>query len=297
MQNKNQIKQLLASIGASPQKRLGQNFLIDLNLMRLLVDSANIKKTDIVLEVGCGTGSLTEELAEKAAICIAVEFDRRLAETAKRWLAKKENVEIINADVLAKKSVINPVITDKILAAGRRFPGRLLLVANLPYSVAGPLMCNLITGPVTADAMFVTVQKEVAQRMTAPPSTEHYGLLGILMNVTGRTKKIRLLKPTVFWPSPKVDSAMISFLRDAGKVSRIKSMKIFSDCINLFMQHRRKQLKGCVKFAKGELAKIKNWPAVFEQAAIDPYKRPEELSADEYLAIANLCCELLKQYS
>ncbi|MHC4635226.1 MAG: 16S rRNA (adenine(1518)-N(6)/adenine(1519)-N(6))-dimethyltransferase RsmA, partial [Planctomycetota bacterium] len=260
MQNKNQIKQLLASIGASPKKRLGQNFLIDLNLMRLLVDSANIKKTDIVLEAGCGTGSLTEEIAEIAAFCIAVEFDRKLAETAKHQLAKKENVEIINADILAKKSAINPVIIDKILAAKSRSPGRLLLVANLPYSVASPLMCNLITGPVTADAMVVTVQKEVAQRMTALPATEHYGSLSILMNATGRTKKIRLLKPTVFWPSPKVDSAMISFVREADKVGRIKNMRIFSDCINLFMQHRRKQLKGCVKFAKGELANIKNWP-------------------------------------
>ena len=297
MQNKNQIKQLLASIGASPKKRLGQNFLIDLNLMRLLVDSANIKKTDVVLEAGCGTGSLTEEIVERAALCIAVEFDRKLAETAKRRLTKKENVEIINADILAKKNVKNPLITDKILAARRRFPCRLLLVANLPYGVAGPLMCNLITGPVTADAMFVTVQKEVAQRMTASPSTEHYGSLSILMNATGRTKKIRLLKPTVFWPSPKVDSAMISFLRDADKVGRIKNMRIFNDCINLFMQHRRKQLKGCVKFAKGELAKIKNWPVIFEQAAVEPQKRPDQLSADDYLAIANLCCKLLKQNS
>jgi 16S rRNA (adenine1518-N6/adenine1519-N6)-dimethyltransferase len=297
MQNKNQIKQLLASIGASPKKRLGQNFLIDLNLMRLLVDSADIKKTDVVLEVGCGTGSLTEEIAPKAAFCIAVEFDRKLAETAKRQLAKKENVEIINADILAKKSVISPVIIDKILAARSRSPGRLLLVANLPYRIASSLMCNLITGPVTTDAMFVTIQKEVAQRMTAPPATEHYGSLSILMNATGRTEKIRLLKPTVFWPSPKVDSAMISFVRDTDKVGRIKSMRIFNDCVNLFMQHRRKQLKGCVKFAKGELAKIKNWPVIFEQAAIDPHKRPEELSADNCLAIANLCCRYLGKNS
>ncbi|MHC4634275.1 MAG: hypothetical protein ACYSYU_03540, partial [Planctomycetota bacterium] len=75
------------------------------------------------------------------------------------------------------------------------------------------------------------------------------------------------------------------------------NMRIFSDCINLFMQHRRKQLKGCVKFAKGELANIKNWPAIFEQAAIDPQKRLEQLSADNCLAIANLCCEYLKQNS
>ena len=104
MQTKRQIQQLLASAGASPNKQLGQHFLIDLNLMRLLVDSADITTDDVVLEVGCGTGSLTEALAERAGKVVSVEVDRALAEIARTRLAKAGNVEIINADALESKA-------------------------------------------------------------------------------------------------------------------------------------------------------------------------------------------------
>ena len=125
MQTKQQIEQLLASAGVEPNKRLGQNFLIDLNLMRLLVDSANIGNDDIVLEVGCGTGSLTQGLAERAGKVIAVELDKTLAKIAARELANAGNVEVINADILENKNTINRTISDAIELARKKLPGKI----------------------------------------------------------------------------------------------------------------------------------------------------------------------------
>ena len=293
MQTKQQIQQLLASAGVLPNKRFGQHFLIDLNLMRLLVDSAQINNNDIVLEVGCGTGSLTEALSEHAGKTIAVELDTTLAKIAERELAKAKNVEIINTDILEAKNTISRTVARALELARKKHSGQVLLVANLPYNVASPVMVNLITGPITADAMYVTVQKEVAQRMTAPLGGKDYGTLSIFLSATGDVKTERVLKPTVFWPQPQVDSAMISFVRREEKVRRIRSMELFSEVVNLFMRHRRKMLKSSTKFTAGKLAEIHNWPEIFERCCIDPHNRPEQLSSEDYIAIANLCHEQL----
>ncbi len=288
MQTKRQIQQLLASAGASPRKRLGQHFLIDLNLMRLLVDSANITNNDIVLEVGCGTGSLTEALIEKAGMVIAVELDRTLAEIAQSRLANAENIELINTDILENKNTLSRTVTKALESARKKNQGRVLLVANLPYNAASPTILNLVTGPMVADAMYVTVQKEVADRMTAGPASSDYGSLSIFLAAAGDVKTLRILKPTVFWPQPQVDSAMVKFVRDQEKLKRIENMEFFSQAVHLFMGHRRKTLIACSKSACGKLAKINNWPEIFERCSIDPKQRPENLGADEYIAIANL---------
>ena len=288
MQTKQQIQRLLLLAGIRPNKRLGQHFLIDLNLMRILIDSANISKDDIVLEVGCGTGSLTQDLAEKAGYCLAVEVDEQITEIAKEEIAKARNVAVLNTDILTNKNTVNPTITGGLKLARKKYSGRVLLVSNLPYNVASAVMLNLITAKTVVDEMFVTVQKEVADRMTAEPGSKDYGSLSIFLGATGDVKTIRVLKPTVFWPQPKVDSAMISFVRNKEKVSRIKSMELFKEAVNLFMQHRRKMLKSCTKFATGSFAKIDDWAEIFERCDIDPHSRPQELRPIDYVAIANL---------
>jgi len=154
-------------------------------------------------------------------------------------------------------------------------------------------MLNLVTGTVTANGMYVTVQKEVAERIRAGPGSGDYGTLSIFLAATGDVKTIKTLKPTVFWPAPLVDSAMVSFIRSEQKVSRIHNIGLFRDVVNLFMQHRRKMLKACTKFAKGSLTGIKNWLDIFENCSINPTNRPEQLPAADYIAIANLCCKQL----
>jgi 16S rRNA (adenine1518-N6/adenine1519-N6)-dimethyltransferase len=287
MQTKHQIQQLLSSAGITPNKRLGQHFLIDLNLMRLLVDSANIQKNDAVLEVGCGTGSMTGLLAEKAGSVIAVELDRNLCEIAEKQLSDTKNVQIINVDILENKHTLNHAVADALAFARQQNRGRILLVANLPYDVASSLMMNLLTGPTIADAMYVTVQKEVAERMTAKPASGSYGILSIFTGATGRIKTIRTLKPAVFWPQPKVDSAMVAFVREKVKSERIANMELFGEIVHLFMGHRRKTLLSCSRLAQGKLAKITNWPEIFEQCHVNPTRRPGTLSPEDYISIAN----------
>ncbi|MHC4478189.1 MAG: 16S rRNA (adenine(1518)-N(6)/adenine(1519)-N(6))-dimethyltransferase RsmA [Planctomycetota bacterium] len=293
MQTKQQIQALLAAAGIGPNKRLGQHFLIDLNLMRLLVESADIKSDDVVLEVGCGTGSLTEALAEKAGYCLAVELDERIAAIAARSLSHADNISLVRADILQSKHTIDPAVTEALQAAQTNCTGRLLLVANLPYSVATPVMVNLITGPIIADAMYVTVQKQVADRMTAAPPGKDYGSLSILLSATGDVEMMRVLKPTVFWPAPQVDSAMVAFARRQDKVRRIMDMELFARVVNFFMGHRRKMLKACTKLADDRLAAVNDWQSLFERAAIQPTDRPEQLRPEQYINLSNVCRESL----
>ena len=299
MQTKREIQELLSAAGVSPNRRLGQHFLVDLNLMRLLVDSARIGPGDVVLEIGAGTGSLTEALAEQAGPVITVELDRTLAGIVQSQLADAENVQIINADILSGKGIINPAVADAVTEAQARLrsiapiQGRVLLVSNLPYDVASSVMINLVKGPVTVDAMFVTIQKEVAERMTARPGSRDYGTLSIFLQATGEVETLRRLKPSVFWPPPAVDSAMIRYVRDRNKTRRILDMDLFGAVISLFIGHRRKMLRACIKEALPELGDRDLWLEIFEQHSIDPTRRPEELAPEQYVDVANSCHQLL----
>jgi 16S rRNA (adenine1518-N6/adenine1519-N6)-dimethyltransferase len=330
MQTKREIQELLSAAGVAPNRRLGQHFLIDLNLMRLLVDSARIGRGDVVLEIGTGTGSLTEALAEQAGRVVTVELDPTLAGIARSRLGPAGNVQIINADVLSSKGTINPAVTQAVTEAQARFrsigpagpvrpigpaQGRVLLVSNLPYDVASSVMINLVKGPVTAHAMFVTVQKEVAERMTARPGRRDYGTLSIFLQATGGVETIRRLKPSVFWPPPAVDSAMVRYVRDRDKSRRILDMDLFGAVIALFIGHRRKMLRACIKEVPPELggracrglpARDSRagrprhesgrdlWLEIFEQHSIDPTRRPEELAPEQYVDLANSCHQLLR---
>ncbi len=285
MQTKNQIHSLLLDAAVRPNRSLGQHFLVDLNLMRLLLRAANVTKDDIVLEVGCGTGSLTQALAEKAAAVIAVEVDSALAEIARQQLAGKKNVRIINTDILRKKSVINSDVIKLIKSF--QSAGRFLLVANLPYNVASPLVINLVTGSPAADAMYVTVQKEVAERMTAKAGTKKYGTLSVLLQATGDVKIERVLPAGVFWPKPKVGSAMVSFVRSSKKTEQVKNVERFCQIVNLFMRHRRKMLKSITKSSQKRFKQAQNFQQIFESCGIEPNSRPAQLSPGDYVKIAN----------
>ncbi len=293
MQTKTDIQRLLAGAGVEPNKRLGQHFLIDLNLLQFLLTNAAITENDIVLEVGTGTGSLTSELVKRAGKVIAVECDDVLAEITKQQLEDANNFEIVVADVLESKNTINRSVIEKLQDAQQEFFGRVLLVANLPYNAASCVMLNLLDGPVVADEMIVTVQKEVADRMAAGPGSEDYGILSIFLTAMGQCKVLRKLSPKVFWPVPQVDSAMVRFDRDQKKADEIHNVELFKDVVDLFMGHRRKMMRACVKFAEGKLTGVHSWEDIFSRAFVEPHHRPEELRAVDYIAIANLCNEIV----
>jgi len=294
MQTKHQIQQLLVAAGAAPQKRLGQHFLIDLNLMRLMVDTAGIVSRDVVLEVGCGTGSLTEALAVHAGHVVAVDMDEAVWRIARSQLAGRTNVTLLNTDVLAQKHTLDPAVQQAIQGARRRCPGSLLLVANLPYHVASPLMLNLLEDAVAVDKMVVTVQKEVADRMIASPASPDYGSLSVLLQAVGHVELMRVLKPAVFWPPPQVDSAIVTFARRADRVAYIHDLSILHDVVALLMGHRRKTVRAASRTAQGRLCALSDWFACFQDSGVDPGMRPDRMTPEDYVHLANAVAHALR---
>ena len=159
-------------------------------------------------------------------------------------------------------------------------------MANLPYYIASPLMINLVLGLPPVDVMTVTLQKEVADRMMAAPGSHDYGGLSILLQGTGDLELLRILRPSVFWPRPLVDSAMVSYTYSQQKAGHIPNLDLFQEVIGLFMTHRRKMLQAIVRKVEFGQDRPTDWPRVFAQCHLDPSLRPDQLSVQDYAALA-----------
>lgn len=236
MQTLSEIKELLASRGLAPMKRLGQNFLVDQNLLRRLVEASGAGEGDLVLEVGPGTGTLTEALLERGCRVVACELDRGLADLLRERLSEPcgDRFMLIEGDCLAGKRTINPVILD---ALGER-PFR--LVANLPYGAATPLLLTLLVDHPACSEMHVTIQREVADRLRASPGTKEYGELSIVAQALAAVERICLAPPECFWPRPQVTSEMLSLRRRTEPLTD-DAHRLQALCRRLFTK-RRKQI-------------------------------------------------------
>ncbi|HEV3137577.1 MAG TPA: 16S rRNA (adenine(1518)-N(6)/adenine(1519)-N(6))-dimethyltransferase RsmA [Pirellulales bacterium] len=267
--------------------RHGQNFLIDLNLMRLIVERAELSPSDVVLEVGTGTGALTALMAEHVAAVVTVEIDPQLYQLASEELFGFSNVVMLAQDALKNKSTFDPRLIaalEEQLAGG---PDRhLKLVANLPFCVATPVIANLLLSAVTPESMTVTIQKELADRITAKPGTKDYGALGVWIQSQCRTELVRNLPPTVFWPRPKVHSAIIHIAVDQQMRRQLPDGAFFHDFVRSLFFHRRKFLRSVLQSAlKGRLDKS----AIDELLAdtgLSPVCRAEQLDVAAILALA-----------
>jgi len=207
------LKQRFEQVGLKLNSRHGQNFLIDLNLVRVIVDTAQLSADDVVLEVGTGVGSLTGLIAPQVAHVVTVEIDPRMAQLASEDLIDFANVTVLPIDALAGKHTLNPVVLAEIdrhlsAASERRFK----LVANLPYVVATPLIANLLELDRPPETMTVTIQKELGDRLAAQPGTKDYGALSFWLQCQCRVEIMRIMAPTVFWPRPKVHSAIVQII-------------------------------------------------------------------------------------
>jgi len=247
MQTITEIRALLAERGLRPRHRLGQNFLHDQNQLRKLIAAAQVAPGDLVLEVGPGTGTLTEALLEAGAEVIACEIDENLTDIVADRLG--ERITLIRGDCLDRGRVLAPSIVEAI--DGRAFK----LIANLPYQVASPLMTALLLDHPNCAGQFVTIQKEVADRLLASPGGKEYGPLGIIIQAMAEVRRIGAVPPTCFWPQPKVTSAMISILPsplgrgvggegppEGGMLESSEVRRSFARFITDLFSKRRKQL-------------------------------------------------------
>jgi 16S rRNA (adenine1518-N6/adenine1519-N6)-dimethyltransferase len=280
--------QRFRQVGIRPVTKRGQNFLIDLNLVELIAESADLGPDDVVLEVGTGTGSLTALIAPHVAEVVTVEIDRQLHELANQELVEFDNVTFLCQDVLKTKNRLHPVVLDVLkekLAGGEN--RKLKLVANLPYNVATPIISNLLDTEVVPDAMSVTIQKELADRIVASPSTKDYGSLSIWLQSQCDVQIVRTLPPSVFWPRPKVQSAILHIQVSPEKRGLIADVTFFHRFVRAMFFHRRKYLRSVILSAfKGQLDKPAV-DAVLEAQSLSPQIRAEALDVQQMLDLCD----------
>ena len=277
-------------VGLEPNKRHGQNFLIDLNLVRMIATTGEISKQDAILEIGTGTGSLTGMMAEQAGFVVTVEIDEHLHQLAKEELEPFDNILMLRQDALRNKNNLSPTVLEPLsewVAAGegRQFK----LVANLPYNVATPIISNLLMLPTPPALIAVTIQKELGDRMMAKPSTKDYSALSIWVQALCDVEMVRILPPGVFWPAPKVDSAIMRIEPRPEKRAAIKDLNFFHQFTRALFFHRRKFLRSVLISAfKDRLSK----PQVDEVLATleyySPTSRAEELSVEQIREMSDL---------
>jgi 16S rRNA (adenine1518-N6/adenine1519-N6)-dimethyltransferase len=291
------LQTLFASRGISPQRRLGQNFLIDLNLHELIVNAANLLPSDLVLEVGSGSGALTELIATRVARVLAVEIDPYLAKLTLEAVANLHNVEVIAADILARKNAINPDVLSCIRNNLAEVPGKTFkLVANLPYNVATPLVLNLLIDPELCPALLViTIQRELAERMRAKPKTGAYSSLSVVMQALADIEILRILPPTVFWPRPKVESAIVRITPQVEKRAMIADVKWFHTVVRKVFLHRRKNLRRVLYSLWSDHWRIAQVDGFLEKLGLSGMVRAEDLDVEEHISLAHALKAELEQ--
>jgi 16S rRNA (adenine1518-N6/adenine1519-N6)-dimethyltransferase len=297
-QTRSYLMKRFEEAGIHPRTKLGQNFLIDLNLLRLLHETARLEPCDVVLEVGTGTGALTRAMSEKAASVVTVELDAILYGLAMEELQDRPNVHQIQGDILQNKNRLNPEVLELVEQQRRAIPeSRFKLVANLPYNIATPLLSNLLLIERPPVSMTVTIQKELADRIVARPGTKDYGALAIWMQSQCRCRIVRMVAPTVFWPRPKVQSAIIEIIPDERLRARIPDLHYFHRFVRSMFFHRRKFLRSeLISAFKKELEKD-DVDRILQQMGLDPQLRAETLDVPTMLRLCRLCREEVERKS
>ncbi|WP_232101342.1 16S rRNA (adenine(1518)-N(6)/adenine(1519)-N(6))-dimethyltransferase RsmA [Gimesia panareensis] len=289
--------QLFERHGFNPRSDLGQNFLIDLNIIEYVVEQGRIQPTDIVLEVGTGTGGMTTFMAQKARHVISVEYDRNMHTLASEATQNYDNVTLLNCDALKNKNRLNPTVLEEIDRQLKANPGsQLKLVANLPYNVATPIISNLVASDLPWSRMVVTIQYELGLKMSCKPSTSNYGALSVWLQSQCFVKLLKKVGPTVFWPRPKVDSAIVQLTPNPPLKQKIGDRVFFQDFLRRVFQHRRKLMRSTlVGMYSKQLSKAEVDEILQAQGYDREKTRAEELSVPQMIELGNAFQEQITQ--
>ena len=266
-------KKIVEKYGFSFKKNFGQNFLVDERVLGKIVSSAEISKDDVVIEVGPGIGTLTQALAKEDYKVVAVEIDTTLVPILGELLSDFDNIEIINEDIL--KVDVN--------AIAEKYPDKKIkMVANLPYYITTPIIMNVLENHIPVESITVMIQKEVAYRMKAQPSTKDYGSLSLAVQYYCEPYLVANVPQNCFMPRPNVDSAVIKLtVMDKPKV-QVNNEKFMFEFIKAAFSQRRKTLVNCI-FSSGLLTLSKDEIGkVLNGLGYDERVRGESLTLEDY---------------
>ena len=264
------------------RKTLGQNFLIEKKFIDKIIAAAELDKEQVVVEIGPGVGGLTQALVEAAGHVIALEIDQALVKTLQDNFNQVNNLTVIHGDAL---KVDFEYLTKEIPAREQFAPGY-KIVANLPYYISTPLVMRVLKEHFKFLSMVLMVQKEVARRMQALPGTKDYGSLSIGIQYYCRAKIITQVPNTVFFPRPEVESAVIKLEKRDQPAVNVQDEKMFFALVRAAFSQRRKTMVNALSNAG--LGPKDKWERILEECEIDPKRRGETLSIEEFARVSNL---------
>lgn len=261
-------------------KSLGQNFLVDKNIVDNIIEGAGLGPEDFVIEIGPGMGVITREAALKAEKVVAVEIDKTLIPILEETLSDLDNVQVINQDIL--KTDVNEIIST---CSGGKTSKNVKIIGNLPYYITTPIIMKILEDDVPADSITIMMQKEVAERIDAVPGTKDYGALSVAVQYYCDTRIITHVPKGAFIPQPKVESTVIRLdIRPHSKVE-LMDKDIFFQCVKAGFGQRRKTLSNSLMGVRGITKDIVK--EALEAAGIEPSRRAETLDLYEFANLAN----------
>lgn len=276
------VRTLLKKHGLAARKNLGQNFLVDDTARQFILDAAELSPRDLVLEVGGGLGALTVGLAGRAGGVVTVEIDQALAQILVELTGGAPNVSVVRGDFLEMD--IEAGLRDAARSLGIQAPA-FKVVANLPYYLTGPGIARILESALPWERIILTVQKELAERMQAPPGTRDYGAFSVLVQYYARPRILRILAPGAFYPVPGVESAVVA-LTPRGDEPFPQDRGLFFRVIHAAFGQRRKTLRNALGGDRNLSLGREEAERCLQGAGIDPSRRAETLSMAEFVRLA-----------
>ena len=275
------IREIKEKYGFRLTKSLGQNFLTDKNIIDRIIEGAHIGENDLVIEIGPGIGVITYEASLAARKVIAVEIDRNLIPILAETLAERDNIEVVNRDIL--KTDVNALIAE----AREKDPAieKVRIIGNLPYYITTPIIMKLLEEGVYADGITVMMQKEVADRIKAPAGNKTYGALSVAVQYYCEVEGVVNVPKEVFVPQPKVDSAVLNLKIKKEKPVELMDDQVFFQVVKAGFGQRRKTLNNSLMGVEGITREIAG--AALEAAGIEPSRRAETLTLEEFAKLSN----------